>query len=144
MRVIRIVVPLAMSLAWGAEAWAATVEVIEVEVFLRHGVGYERVPGAAQAEAGDSVMAGEFGVGQIIYANGCVITVRPGTVVRVKAEPPSSCNAAAISPANRVPTYEGLSRSRHHILLGAAIAGGAGVGIYYLTKSSGDDKPASP
>lgn len=88
MRVIRIVVPLAMSLAWGAQAWAATVEVIEVEVFLRHGVGYERVSGAAQAEAGDSVMAGEFGVGQIIYANGCVITVRPGTVVTVKAEPP--------------------------------------------------------
>ena len=134
--------PLAMSLAWGAQAWAATVEVIEVEVFLRHGVGYERVPGAAQAEAGDSVMAGEFGVGQIIYANGCVITVRPGTVVTVKAEAPPTCNAAANSPAHRVPTYEGLSR--HHILLGAAIAGGAGVGIYYLTKSSGDDKPASP
>lgn len=129
---------LMMSLILGSAAHAATVKVTEGELFISRGNGYERVAGTAQGHVGDSVMAGEFGVGQITYANGCAVTVRPGTVVAIEAQ--SSCKAAHDWSTNLDPASEGLSTQ--HVLLGAAVVGGIGVGIYFLTKS--DDKPASP
>ncbi len=131
---------LVMSLILGSAADAATVtvKVTAGELFISNGNGYERVPGTAQGRVGDSVMAGEFGVGQITYANGCVVTVRPGSVVTIEAR--SSCKAADDWSTNVGPASEGLST--HHILLGAAVVGGIGVGIYFLTKS--DDNPMSP
>lgn len=129
---------LMMSLILGSAAHAATVRVTEGELFISRGNGYERVAGTAQGHVGDSVMAGEFGVGQITYANGCAVTVRPGTVVAIEAQ--SSCKAAHDWPTNVDPASGGLSTG--HILLGAAVAGGIGVGIYALTQS--DDKPTSP
>ena len=83
---------LMMSLILGSAVHAATVKVTEGELFISSGNGYERVAGTVQGRVGDSVMAGEFGVGQITYANGCAVTVRPGTVVAIEAQ--SSCEAA--------------------------------------------------
>ena len=128
---------LMMSLILGSAAHAATVRVTEGKLFISRGNGYEPVAGTVQGHVGDSVMAGEFGVGQITYANGCAVTVRPGTVVAIEAQ--SSCKAAHDWSPNHDPASGGLST--HHVLLGAAIAGGIGVGIYALTQS--DDKPAS-
>ncbi len=135
-------VPLVMSLLiLGSAAQAATVTVTEDEVFVSSGNGYERVAGTAQVRVGDSVMAGEFGVGQISYANGCAVTVRPGTVVAIESQ--ASCAAAEDWSTNVVdPASEGLSTG--HIHLGVAIAGGVGAGVYALTQGGGDDKPASP
>jgi len=130
-----------MGLAWGATAHATTVKVVEGEVFIGGNDGYDPVLGTAQAKAGDSVMAGEYGVGQIIYENGCVINVRPGTVVSVEAAPPPSCKAADGS-TTREPHPEGLATQ--HILLGTAITGGLGIGIYALSQRSSDAKSASP
>ena len=138
-------VPFVMSLLiLGSAAHAATVRVTEGELFVSRGNGYERVAGTAQVRVGDSVMAGEFGVGQISYANGCAVTVRPGAVVAIEAQ--ASCAAAedwstnVVDPAS--PASEGLSTGQ--ILLGVAIAGGVGAGVYALTQGGGDDKPASP
>ena len=131
-------VPLVMSLILGSAAHAATIKVTEGELFISRGNGYEPVAGTVQGHVGDSVMAGEFGVGQITYANGCAVTVRPGTVVAIEAQ--SSCKAAHDWPTNAHPASGG-GLSTGHILLGAAIAGGIGVGIYALTR---DDKPVSP
>lgn len=89
----------------GSAAHAATVKVVEDEVFIGGVDGYERVSGTAQARVGDSVMAGEFGVGQIIYANGCVITVTPGAVVSVEAQPPSSCKTPADWSSHHQPVH---------------------------------------
>jgi len=133
-------VPLVMSLILGSAAHAATVNVTEGELFISRGNGFERVAGTAQVRVGDSVMAGEFGVGQITYANGCAVTVRPGTVVAIKAQ--ASCTAANDWSTNVDPASEGLSTGQ--ILLGVAIAGGVGAGVYALTQGGGDDKPASP
>jgi hypothetical protein len=135
-------VPFVMSLLiLGSAAHAATVRVTEGELFVSRGNGYERVAGTAQVRVGDSVMAGEFGVGQISYANGCAVTVRPGAVVAIGAQ--ASCAAADDWSTNVVdPASEGLSTGQ--ILLGVAIAGGVGAGVYALTQGGGDDKPASP
>ena len=131
---------LMMSLILGSAAHAATVKVTEGELFISRGNGYERVAGTVQGHVGDSVMAGEFGVGQITYANGCAVTVRPGTVVAIEAQ--ASCAATDDWSTNVDPASEGLSTGQ--ILLGVAIAGGVGAGVYALTQGSGVDKPASP
>ena len=137
------VVPLVMSLIVGSAAHAATVNVTEGEMFVSRGNGYERVAGTAQVRVGDSVMAGEFGVGQISYANGCAVTVRPGAVVAIEAQ--ASCAAAEDWSTNVVdPASASGGLSTGQILLGVAIAGGVGAGVYALTQGGGDDKPASP
>ena len=138
----------AISLTWGGVAHAATVKVVSGDVYRGGPNGYDPVDLTAQADVGDSVMAGEYGVGQIIYANGCVVPVRPGTVVTVEAQPPASCKVAATQTTTVEPTGGGLPTGQ--VLLGAAIAGGIGVGIYALaggggsSSSSPQDKPASP
>ncbi len=134
------VVSLVLSLIIGSAAHAITVRVVEDEVFVGNYNGYNRVSGTAQGKVGDSVMAGEFGVGQIIYANGCVVTVRPGAVVPIVTNP--SCETSVKGSTNPDPAHKAISTQ--HILVGTAVAGGIGAGIYFLTKSSGDDKPASP
>lgn len=128
------------SLVLVSSAHAATVTAVEDEVFVGGYGGYQRVSGTTRAKIGDSVMAGEYGVGRITYPNGCVITVRPGTVVKIDANPP--CETPADWSANLEPTATGLST--HHILLGAGIAAGIGGGIWALTQSGDDDKPSSP
>ena len=133
-------VPLVMSLILGSAAHAATVNVTEDELFISRGNGFERVAGTAQVRVGDSVMAGEFGVGQITYANGCAVTVRPGSVVAIEGQ--ASCKVADDWSTNVDPASGGLSTGQ--ILLGVAIAGGVGAGVYALTQGGGDDKPASP
>ena len=134
------VVPLVMSLLLGTAAHAATVTVTEGELFVSRGNGYEPVAGTEQVRVGDSVMAGEFGVGQISYANGCAVTVRPGSVVAIEGQ--ASCKVADDWSTNVDPASGGLSTGQ--ILLGVAIAGGVGAGVYALTQGGGDDKPASP
>lgn len=133
MRAIFGAVPLTVSFVLGSAAHAATVKVVEDEVFIGGVDGYERVSGTTQARVGDSVMAGEFGLGQIIYANGCVITATPGAVVSVEARAP----IVVQDPSGMVLASSAGSRgglSTHHVLVGTAVAGGIGVGIYYLTK----------
>ena len=137
----------AISLVWSAAVQAATIKVVSGDVYRGGPNGYDPVDLTAQADVGDSVMAGEYGVGQIIYANGCVVPVRPGTVVTVEAQPPASCQVAASETTTVEPT--GASLPTGQVLLGTAIAGGIGVGIYALSSGGGDDngggdKPVSP
>ena len=143
----------ALAMSMGATAQAATLDGIEGTVLVNRGSGYLAVDYATQLQTGDSVVAKPGGRGQIIYEEGCTVTVRPGSVVSVGSQ--STCKTTANFAETRMgvgagegewtshvePDEEGLSA--HHILLGTAIAGGIGVGIYYLTKDS-DDKPASP
>lgn len=93
-------VALVMSLIFGSAAHAATVKTIEGEVFINRGNGYEHVSGTSQAKVGDSVMVRPDGVGQIVYADGCAVTVRPGSVVSVDSR--SSCKTKAIFAETRM------------------------------------------
>jgi hypothetical protein len=132
-----------MSLALAATAHAVSVRVIEGNVFLGGGNGYDLVLGTAEGKVGDSVMAGEYGVAQIVYSSSCVVTVKPGTVVTVEAGLPEQCSGADSDwSTDTEPASEGLSAGQ--ILLGAGIAGGIGVGIYAATSGADSDKGASP
>lgn len=130
-----------MSLALTATAHAVPVRVVEGDVYLGAGDGYDPVPGMAEAKIGDTVMASEYGVGEIVYSPTCVVTVKPGTVVAVEAGLPEQCAAAEWS-TNTEPASEGFSTGT--ILLGVGVAGGIGVGIYAATSGGGSDKGASP
>jgi len=139
--ILGVMIWVVMSLALAATAHAVRVRVIEGDVYHGGASGYDPVPGAAEVKVGDSVMAGAYGVGQIVYSPTCVVTVKPGTVVTVEAGLPEQCSAAQSDGlTNAEPASQGFSTGQ--ILLGAGIVGGIGVGIYALTSSG--DKGASP
>ena len=105
MRVTFGAVPLAMSLVFGSAAQAATVRTIDGNVLINRGGGYERVRGTSQAKVGDTVMASPDGAALIIYADGCTVTVRPGSVVSIAAQ--SSCKRSTPAHAATVRTIDG-------------------------------------
>lgn len=111
------------------QALAATVHVTGGQVFLSHGEGYRRLVGSAQARPGDRVVANPGGAGQIVYADGCKVEVRPGTVAIVTKE----------SPCGGSGTPGGGANSSVYAI-GAVVVGGA-VGAAALL---GKDGPSSP
>jgi hypothetical protein len=135
-----------VSLAFTAAAHAVPVRVVEGDVYVSAGNGYDPVPGTANAKVGDSIMAGEYGVGEIVYSPTCVVTLRPGTVVTVEAGLPKQCSGADESTADESTNDEATSGglSTGTILLGVGVAGGIGVGIYAATSGGDSDKGASP
>jgi hypothetical protein len=71
-------------------ALAATVEVVEGQVSINRGHGFQQVAGTADAYASDSVMANPGGRGKIVYPDGCVVDVYPGAVVTVEDRDPKA------------------------------------------------------
>jgi hypothetical protein len=114
-------------------ASAATVETVEGQVSLNRGDGYRPIAVVAAAKSGDLVMASPGGSGKIVYADGCAVEVKPGTVIAVQSQSP--CKTAH------------PHRVRNYLLGGAAVAG-ITVGIIALTKNNNNEgggaKPASP
>ena len=88
-------------------------------VSISHGQGFKEISAPADAQPGDSVIAGPNSSARIVYSNGCAVDVPPGTVGRIEDHDPTQCNTAAVAPRGRY-------------LLGAAGVGGAAVGICAL------------
>ena len=114
-----------LALCGASSAIAASVEVVQGQVSLNRGSGYVRIASAAQANAGDMVMASANGRARVAFGNGCVLEVEPGMVVTVPAD--QAC-------------HPGVDHSHKFIIGGLAIAGG--IAAIILLKD--DDKPASP
>ena len=95
--------------------------------------------GTVPAKVGDSVMAGEFGQGEILYSPECSVSVKPGAVVPIEAAPP--CAATGEVEGAEAPS-EGFSTGQ--ILLGVGVAGGIAGGIYALSGGGGSDGPIEP
>jgi hypothetical protein len=64
-------------------ASAATLNAVQGQVLINHGDGFQRVPSGAEAREGDLVMANPGGSAKLIYPGGCVVEVKPDTVVTV-------------------------------------------------------------
>lgn len=110
-------------------AIGATLQSVEGSVLANTGTGYRSVGTGATVPTGTQIMARNNGSASIVYANGCVENVAPGTVVTVKPE--GQCQAGL--GAGSLPPGA--------LVAGAVvIAGGVGAAIA-LSK---DDKPASP
>ena len=117
-------------------ASAAMVEPVEGQVSLNRGDGYKPIAETAAANSGDLVMASPGGSGKIVYADGCVVEVKPGTVVAVREQSPCKTGHP--------------HRVRNYLLGGTAVAGVV-VGIVALTNNNNNSnnesekqRPASP
>ena len=65
-------------------AWAgATLENITPQVSVNQGQGYKQVAAASALSNGDQVMAGPGGRARLVYPDGCVTDIFPGSVVTV-------------------------------------------------------------
>ena len=63
-----------------AATTVATVQVIQGQVSINRGEGFQPAAGTAEAHNGDSVMVSPGGKGRIVYSSGCAVEVYPGVV----------------------------------------------------------------
>jgi hypothetical protein len=87
-------------LCFVSSALAATLEPVRGQVSINHGDGFQRVAGTVEARVGDLVMAGKGGSAKLVYSDGCVIKVKPGTVVRVGRKSPCKAKYAVEGDPN--------------------------------------------
>jgi hypothetical protein len=111
---------------WCLPAIAATVNVSQGQVLLNRGAGYQRVMGSVQAGPGAMLVANPGGGGQIVYPDGCVVEVVPGSVYTI---------------ADQSPCQNGTSIVNSTTLAVGAVALGGGVALGLLLAQG---KPASP
>jgi len=112
------------------QAMAASVNVKGGSVSLSQGQGFAGILGSASASAGDVVMTGANGRAEIVYDNGCRVSVEPGQSVSIKSAPP--CGEA----------YQTAATDSEMLALSAVAVGGVLGGILILNEIS--DHPASP
>lgn len=101
-------------------ALAATLQPTQGRVQLNG----QTVKGPHTVKGGDVVTAGADGTATIVYSDGCILTVNPGTTVKVPEK--STCDFAAAD-----------------FLVGGAVVA-AGVGGAIILTQDDDDHPASP
>lgn len=121
----RVIAVLAFCL--GTPSFAASVNVIQGQVLINRGQGYEQVIGSTQANPGDTIVVNPGGSAEVVYPDGCSAPVVPGSVLSVAAQSP--CQAQTGGP-------DGTT-----IAVGAAVVVG-GIGAVILLKNK--DKSASP
>ena len=115
----------AMSLA--GPALAATVNATSGQVLLNRGEGYRLITGSTHGDPGNTVVANPGGSGQIVYDDGCVEDVLPGSAVTIAAESP--CKSGLL----------GLNGTTYAI--GAVIVGGGIGAAILLGKKDGSSSP---
>src|SRR5438552_72808 len=87
-RKFTVLVCLISALSLGTSAVAATVTATQGQVLVNRGNGYQRVVGSTQAGTGATVVANPGGSAQVVYSDGCVVTVEPGSVYTIAPQSP--------------------------------------------------------
>ena len=119
-----------------APAGAATLSLAEGQVLVNTGNGFRQATVGQQLKAGDRVMVGPGGGNATIsYDFTCVARVPTGQVVTVSAGTPCNANSPTASPEAGIANPTGIPNTAL-IAGGVALAVGAGIGIYQLTKPS--------
>lgn len=147
MRPLSTVVALAATLGMSVHSYSATLQPVQAPVSINHGQGFHNVAGSAVAKVGDIVMAGPGGNAQLVYEDGCKVSISPGAVVTVEELSPCAANAyaqAAPQPQN------GGDNFGRHVAGGVLLAAGFGGAIYAISRTKqaaqylAQEKPASP
>jgi hypothetical protein len=138
MRIALLIVGVVSSLVVSPWAHAATVNATQGQVLLNLGQGYKQVIGSSEAAPGAIVVANPGGSAQIVYSDGCSITVTPGMVYTIA--PQSPCGSGSGGPS-----FGGgfEMNTTTMVALGAIAGGGIAAAIIFSTGSS-SKKPASP
>ena len=141
-----------LAICFAGQAFAATVRATGGQVLINRGEGYKMVAGTIQGGPGDTIVANPGGSAQIVYPDGCVVEVLPGSVAVINAQSPCSASNTTVTTGSVTPsstTAEPLSTdgggggsgiSGTALALGAVAVGG-GVGAAMLL---GKDKSSSP
>ena len=131
MRIVLVIVSIFSSLVACPYAFAAMVNATVGQVLVNRGQGYKQVIGSSEAAAGDIVVANPGGSGQVVYSDGCTVTVNPGSVYTIALHSPCSKDGDTGS--------SGMSTTTMLVVGGAVVVGGGGAAAYFLLS-----KPSSP
>ena len=77
----------------GGSAWAATVQPGQGNLSVNQGQGFRPINSRVDANVGDSVMVDPGGAATVVYDDGCVVNVEPGTVTMIA--PLSPCTSGS-------------------------------------------------
>jgi hypothetical protein len=102
------------------------------QVLVNQGSGYQQVVGSSDVKAGSTVVVNPGGSAQILYPDGCSVSVQPGSVYTIQSQSP--CLAADGGQASS----SGVSGTT--LAVGAVVIGGGVAALVLLNK----DKSASP
>jgi hypothetical protein len=152
MRVAAALTAVILGISFAGQAFAATVRATGGQVLINRGEGYKMVAGTVQGGPGDTIVANPGGSAQIVYPDGCVIEVLPGSVAVINAQSPcssanntvttgSTTTTAATEPAGPSDGGGGGSGISGTALALGAVAVGGGVGAAMFL---GKDKSSSP
>jgi hypothetical protein len=120
---------------------ATALAVVQGDVLVNHGNGFQPASGYVELFPGDTVMARDNAVSRITYSDNCVQTIEPGSTVTVTELSPCATQATGALP----PPGEALTSVNYtHYILGAAVVGGAIAAIAASGGGGGGGKPASP
>ncbi len=126
MRNFTVIVCLISALSLGTSAIAATVTATQGQVLVNRGNGYQRVAGSTQAGTGATVVANPGGSAQVVYSDGCAVTVEPGSVYTIAPQSPCATGVAGVDATT--------------LTVGAVVVGGVALGVLLSQKG----KSASP
>ena len=152
MRAVAASTAIVLAVSFAGQAFAAQVRATGGQVLINRGEGYKMVAGTVQGGPGDTIVANPGGSAQIVYPDGCVVDVLPGSVAVINAQSPCSAANTTVttgstttsSTTSDTPTDGGSGGSSGisgtALALGAVAVGG-GVGAALLL---GKDKSSSP
>ena len=126
-------------ISMASQALAATVNATSGQVLINRGEGYMMVAGSTQANAGDTIVVNPGGSAQIVYPDGCVVDVSPGSVAAVSAQSPCGGGGGSTSSTETAATNSG-SNNGTLFAIGALAVGGGVAAALLLQK----DKSSSP
>lgn len=152
MRVAAALTAVILGISFAGQAFAATVRATGGQVLINRGEGYKMVAGTVQGGPGDTIVANPGGSAQIVYPDGCVIDVLPGSVAVINAQSPCSSANTTVTTGSTTTTAAtepgspsdggggGTGISGTALALGAvAVGGGVGAAMFL-----GKDKSSSP
>jgi hypothetical protein len=128
MRVVLVVVSVLSSLVASPWAYAATVNATVGQVLVNRGQGYKQVSGSTEAGPGTTVVANPGSSAQVVYPDGCTVTVNPGSVYAIAPQSPCATGGTG-----------GTGLSTTTLVVGGVAVAGAGAAALFLAQ-----KAASP
>jgi hypothetical protein len=128
MRLVPAAVALITGTAIGGAAFAATVTATQGQVMINRGQGYQLLVGSTEADPGTTVIVNPGGSAQVVYPDGCNLTVEPFTVHAINAVSPCEDKSATAADSSKKTLY--------YVIGGAAVVGGGVLAYLALTHTA--------
>jgi hypothetical protein len=129
---------LVCSPAFAAETSIATLGAVHGSVMVNQN-GKMVSASAASLKAGDRIVASANGSASVKFADGCVVSLKPASMITVAAKSPCASGAGLVSASAQPQEFMGVSNTT------AVIVGVVGVAaIVAIASDNDDDKSTSP